>query len=102
MGFLTRTGERGKPGRPLELLEGVRAAASLKRKVLSPEIHAEALLMLTDFPGAAVDFGKPPQRILRRLTLEEVENHLVRDGGLEVTICTLERAQARLRGDVTN
>jgi hypothetical protein len=55
--------------------------------------------MLTDFFGVAVDYGKPTQRLLRRLTLEEVKNHLVHDGGRQVTICALEQAPAGLRGD---
>ncbi|HSC06709.1 MAG TPA: hypothetical protein VLD59_07780 [Steroidobacteraceae bacterium] len=52
--------------------------------------------MLTDFSSAAVDNGMPTQRLL---TPEKVENDLGRDGGREVTICALERAQAGLRGD---
>ena len=54
--------------------------------------------MLTDFPGVAGDYGKPTHRFLRRLTLEEVGNYLVHDGGQHVTICTIEQALAGLRG----
>jgi carbamate kinase len=35
--------------------------------------------VLTDISGMAVDSGKPTKRFLRRLTLEGVENHLVRE-----------------------
>jgi len=86
---------------------------------LAREVGAEALLVLTDVPGVAVDFGKPTQRFLRRVTLAELEDHLVRepfsagsmgpkvraayrfvhDGGRQATICALEDALAGLRGD---
>ena len=77
---------------------------------LALEVCAEALLVLTDVPGVATDFGKPTQRFLRRVTLSELEDHLVRepfsagsmgprvraayrfvrDGGRQSTICALE------------
>jgi len=37
------------------------------------------LLILTDVPGVAVDFGKPSERFLRRMTLTEFEGLLVRE-----------------------
>jgi len=79
--LLTRTGERVKGGPLLWLLGGVRAhpPPPLKSKVLSPDIHTEALLMLTDISGVAVDYGERTKRFLRRLTLEGVENHLVHE-----------------------
>ena len=86
---------------------------------LALEVRAESLLVLTDVDGVAVDFGKPTQRFLRRVTVGELEDHLVRepfsagsmgpkvraayrfvrDGGRRAVICALERALEGLRGD---
>ena len=41
--------------------------------------------MLMDSSSVAGDCDKPAQRCQRRLTLEEVENYLVHDGGQQVT-----------------
>lgn len=107
--------------RPDGRLQGVEAVVDkdLAAARLALEVHAMALLILTDVPGVAINFGKPDQRFLRRVTLLELEQHLVRepfsagsmgpkvraayrfvhDGGEQATICALEDALAGLRGD---
>jgi carbamate kinase len=76
-------------------------------------------MILTDVPGVAVNYGKPDQRFLGRMTLDELEELLVREpfqvgsigpkvraayrfvreGGRQATICALEDALAGLRGE---
>jgi len=107
--------------RPDGRLQGVEAVVDkdLAAARLALEVHAGALLILTDVPGVAVDFGRPTQRFLRRMTLTEFESLLVHepfsagsmgpkvraayrfvhDGGGQATICALEDALAGLRGD---
>jgi carbamate kinase len=107
--------------RPDGRLQGVEAVVDkdLAAARLALEVHAMALLILTDVPGVAINFGKPGQWFLRRVTLLELEQHLVRepfsagsmgpkvraayrfvhDGGEQATICALEDALAGLRGD---
>ncbi len=107
--------------RPDGRLQGVEAVVDkdLAAARLALEIHAAALLILTDVPGVAINFGKPNQRFLRRVTLAEMEEHLVREpfsagsmgpkvraayrfvheGGRQATICALEDALAGVRGD---
>jgi carbamate kinase len=46
---------------------------------LALDTRADGLLILTDVPGVAVDFGKPSERFLRRLTVTELEALLVRE-----------------------
>ena len=106
--------------RPDGRLEGVEAVVDKDSAAarLALDVGASALLVLTDVQGVAVDFGKPTQRFLRRLTLTELESLLVRepfsagsmgpkvraayrfvrDGGGQATICALEDAAAGLRG----
>jgi carbamate kinase len=82
-------------------------------------VRAAALLILTDVPGVAIDYGKPTQRFVRRMALTEFETLLVRepfsagsmgpkvraayrfvhDGGGRATICAVEDALAGLRGE---
>jgi carbamate kinase len=107
--------------RPDGGLEGVEAVVDkdLAAARLALEVRATALLILTDVPGVAVDYGKPTQRFVRRITLTEFETLLVRepfsagsmgpkvraayrfvrDSGRPATICSLEDALAGLRGD---
>lgn len=107
--------------RPDGRLQGVEAVVDkdLAAARLALEVHATALLILTDVPGVAINFGKPDQRFLRRVTLAELERHLVHepfsagsmgpkvraayrfvhDGGRQATICALEDALAGIRGD---
>ena len=106
--------------RPDGRLRGVEAVVDkdLAAARLALELRAGALLILTDVPGVAVDFGKATQRFLRRLTVTELESLLVQepfsagsmgpkvraayrfvhDGGGHATICALEDALAGVRG----
>jgi carbamate kinase len=103
-------------------LQGVEAVVDkdLAAARLALEVGAATLLILTDVPGVAVDFGKATQRFLRHMTLTQLENLLVHeafsagsmgpkvraayrfvhDGGARAIICALEDAVAGLRGDV--
>lgn len=107
--------------RPDGRLQGVDAVVDkdLAAARLALEVSAPILLILTDVPGVALDFGKPTQRFLGAVTLAELEHHLVRepfpvgsigpkvraayrfirDGGRQATICALEDALAGLRGE---
>ena len=106
--------------RPDGRLQGVEAVVDkdLAAARLALELRAGTLLILTDVPGVAVDFGKATQRFLRRLTVTELESLLVQepfsagsmgpkvraayrfvhDGGGHATICALEDALAGVRG----
>jgi carbamate kinase len=107
--------------RPDGALQGVEAVVDkdLAAARLALEVRAGMLLILTDVPGVAVDFGKPTQRFMRHMTLAQFEALLlsenfsagsmgpkvraayrfVRDGGGRATICALEDALAGLRGE---
>ncbi len=106
--------------RPDGRLDGVEAVVDKDTAAgrLAIELRAAALLILTDVPGVAVDFGKPTQQFLRRIGLTELERLLVRepfsagsmgpkvraayrfvhDGGAQATICALDDALAGARG----
>ena len=101
-------------------LRGVEAVVDkdLAAARLALDIHAETLLILTDVPGVAVNFGKSNERYLRRLTVTELGTLLVQepfsagsmgpkvraayrfvhDGGGRATICALDDAVAGLEG----
>src|SRR5262249_34341561 len=107
--------------RPDGRLQGVEAvvAKDLAAARLALELRAGMLLILTDVPGVALDYGKPSQRFVRRMTLTDFENLLVRepfsagsmgpkvraayrfvhDSGGRATICALEDAIAGVQGD---
>jgi carbamate kinase len=107
--------------RPDGRLEGVEAVVDKDAAAarLALEVRAGTLLILTDVPGVAVDFGKTTQRFLRRVRLTEFESLLVgepfsagsmgpkaraayrfvHDGGSQATICALEDALAGVRGE---
>ena len=107
--------------RPDGRVEGVQAVVDKDTAAyqLARELRADVLLILTDVEGVAVDFGKPSKRFLRQVTLEELEDYLVRepfsagsigpkvraayrfvrDGGRRATICRLEDALAGFRGE---
>ena len=107
--------------RPDGGLEGVEAVVDkdLAAARLAVEVGAGQLLILTDVPGVAIDFGKPTQRFVRRIGLGEFGSLLVRepfsagsmgpkvraafrfvhDGGGRAIICALEDARAGLRGE---
>ena len=102
-------------------IQGVEAVVDkdLAAARLALEVRAGALLILTDVPGVAIDYGKPTQRFMRRMALSEFETLLVRepfsagsmgpkvraayrfvrDGGGRATICALEDARAGLYGE---
>ena len=106
--------------RPDGRLEGVEAVVDkdLAAARLALDLGADTLLILTDVPGVAVDFGKANQRFLGRMTLTELERLLVtepfsagsmgpkvraayrflHDGGKRAVICALEDARAGLGG----
>ena len=48
----------------------------LSSAMLAAELGAEALVMLTGVERVALDFGKPTQRALDRLTVQEARRHL--------------------------
>ncbi len=58
-------------------LAGVEAVIDkdLAAERLAAYIGADTLLILTDVPGAAVDFGTPSQRWLGKVSLEELEGY---------------------------
>ena len=107
--------------RPDGQLHGVEAVVDkdLAAARLALELRAAALLILTDVPGVAIDYGKPTQRFVRRMALTDFEDLLVRepfaagsmgpkvraayrfvhDGGGTATICALEDALAGVRGE---
>jgi carbamate kinase len=107
--------------RPDGRLEGVEAVVDKDAAAarLALDVRARTLLILTDVPGVAVDFGKTTQRFLRRVRLTEFESLIVRepfsagsmgpkvraayrfvhDGGDQATICALEDALAGVRGE---
>jgi carbamate kinase len=102
-------------------LQGVEAVVDkdLAAARLALELRAATLLILTDVPGVAIDYGKPTQRFVGRMALTEFETLLVRepfsagsmgpkvraayrfvhDGGGRATICALEDALAGIRGE---
>ena len=106
--------------RPDGRLQGVEAVVDkdLAAARLALDVGASTLLILTDVPGVAVDFGKPGQRFLGRMTLTELESLLVQepfsagsmgpkvraayrfvhDGGARAIICALEAAVAGIAG----
>ncbi len=51
----------------------------LGNSLLAREIGADLFVIATDVPGAAIDWGKPTQKLLRKVTLEEMRGH-VADG----------------------
>jgi carbamate kinase len=107
--------------RPDGRLQGVQAVVDkdLAAARLALELRAATLLILTDVPGVAIDYGKPTQRFVRRMELTDFENLLVRepfsagsmgpkaraayrfvhDGGGQATICALDDALAGVRGE---
>jgi carbamate kinase len=59
-------------------LEGVDAVIDkdLAGEKLAEEVEAEILLILTDVEGAMLDYGRPRQRLLERITLEEAKRYM--------------------------
>ncbi|MGA7614456.1 MAG: carbamate kinase [Thermoanaerobaculia bacterium] len=44
--------------------------------ILAADLEADLYIILTGVPQVAIDFGKPTERSLSRMTLEEAERHL--------------------------
>ena len=65
---------RGRDGqwRGIEAVIDKDRAASL----LAAELHADTYLILTNVPEVSIDFGKPTQRALTRVTVAEAEKYL--------------------------
>jgi carbamate kinase len=91
----------------------------LSSAMLAAELGAEALVMLTGVERVALDFGKPTQRALDRLTAQEARRYLAEGqfppgsmgpkigaaldylerGGTDVIITALDRMHDALRGN---
>jgi len=102
--------------------EGIDAVIDkdLGSAVIGHEIGAEILSILTSVDNVFVNFGKPDQRILERVTLSEIKElhrqghfpsgsmgpkisaaiRFLEGGGKLVTITSLENALASVRGEV--
>jgi len=86
--------------------------------LLAAELKAELYVILTGVPKVSLDFGKPTERALDRMTVDEAEHHLregqfppgsmgpkieaaiqfVRKGGNEVLITDVDRLREALEG----
>jgi carbamate kinase len=109
--------EEGEDGRLL----GVEAVIDkdLTASLLARRLEASALVILTDAPGATINFGKPAQRLLERVTPEilrgfqaaghfsegsmgpkvEAVLRFVEAGGDSAVIAKLEDAAAAIAGE---
>ena len=60
-------------------LQGVEAVIDkdLAGEILAQEIRADIMLFLTNVQGVAINYGKPGQRFLDRMTVEEAKDYLV-------------------------
>lgn len=87
-------------------------------RVLAQGVGAETLLILTDVPGVALDFGRPPERYLSTITTNEARAFLeagqfapgsmgpkvracvqfVEESGRRAIVANLEQADAALNG----
>jgi len=59
-------------------LQGVEAVIDkdLAGEILAREIKADIILFLTNVQGVAINYGKPGQRFLHRITVEEAKRYL--------------------------
>ncbi len=102
-------------------LEGIDAVIDkdFASALLAEEIEADLLVMLTGVDKVAINFGKPEQKELDVLTLEEAERYLaegefppgsmgpkiraaikfIKSGGKEVVITSVERVVDALHGE---
>jgi carbamate kinase len=102
-------------------LRGVEAVIDkdLTAAILSRELDADTLVIATDVPNVMVDFGKPEQRPLGRVTVEELRAHaaagqfargsmgpkvdavlrFVEAGGTRAVITSLEHIADAVSGD---
>jgi carbamate kinase len=91
----------------------------LGNSLLSREIGADLFVIATDVAGASIDWGKPTERQLRKVSLEEMKKH-VADGqfpagsmgpkvdallefveatGKRAVICQIDELEAAIAGD---
>lgn len=86
---------------------------------LAQEVGVDLLLIATDVPGAALDFGKAEERFLRRLTVDEARRYLragefspgsmgpkveaaaqfIEAGGKRAMICALNAIEVAVAGE---
>ncbi|MGZ4357135.1 MAG: carbamate kinase [Gaiellaceae bacterium] len=91
----------------------------LASSLLAREIGADLFVIATDVPGAAINWGKPDQRLLRKVTLEEMQKYVaeghfpsgsmgpkvaalvgfVEATGKRAIICDLDEIEAALAGE---
>lgn len=62
----------------LGMLEGVDAVIDkdLASQVLAEEVGADILLILTDVENVKLDFGRPTEKAIRRMTISQAEEYL--------------------------
>ncbi len=90
----------------------------LAAQLLANSLGADTLLILTDVPGVAINYGRPGERWLRRVSLDEVEQYyreghfppgsmgpkilasirFLRGGGRRAIICALEDTVECVKG----
>jgi carbamate kinase len=102
-------------------LEGIDAVVDKDRAaaILGADIGAEVLVILTDVDSVYLDYGKPTQRALRRLTLSETDELMrtselgtgsmapkveaaadfVRRGGRRAVIARLDQGREAVAGE---
>lgn len=86
---------------------------------LAEEVGADVLVIATDVEGAALSYGTPEERFLRRMTVEEGEDYLAKGyfpagsmgpkieaavqfmkaGGKRAVICSIDSIEAALAGN---
>jgi carbamate kinase len=91
----------------------------LASSLLAREIGADLFVIATDVPGAAINWGKPDQQVLRKVTVEEFRGYadegqfpsgsmgpkvdalmsFVEAGGSRAIICDLDEIEAALAGE---
>jgi carbamate kinase len=91
----------------------------LASSLLAREIGADLFVIATDVPGAAINWGKPDQQVLRKVTVEEFRGYadegqfpsgsmgpkvdalmsFVEAGGSRAIICHLDEIEAALAGE---
>jgi len=87
--------------------------------ILAHEIEAEELIILTNIDGVRINFGKPDEKILRKIRIHEAREYIsqgqfppgsmgpkveaavrfVEQGGERSIICAVEQVDAAIRGD---
>jgi carbamate kinase len=91
-------GEGAGPGRTLTGVEAV-IDKDLTTELLAREVEADVFVMATDVEGVYADWGTPDQRLLRRVTAEELRAGSFAAGSMgpkvEAAIRFVERAGRR-------